>query len=548
LYQTEGRIHRQLTLILLPLKATAMKILISDPIEQSCVDILTREGFQVDLKPGISPEEIKKIIPEYAALIVRSGTKVTADIIQEAHEMKVIGRAGAGVDNIDVQAASRRGIIVMNTPGGNTVSTAEHTVSMLLSLSRNIPQAYMSLVNGKWDRKKYMGTEVMGKTLGIIGMGKIGREVAARCLAFGMTVIGYDPVLANDVASKLGVELVSLDEIYRRSDFITVHTPLNDETRGLLNEKTLAKCKKGVRGINCARGGIIDETALLDALNSGQVAGAALDVFVEEPPKGNPLLQHPRLIATPHLGASTEEAQEKVAIQIAEQLADALHDRGISGAVNAVALQSGIPAEIKPYLLLAEKMGSLQAQIMKGKLRDITIETRGELLQKHVELLTTGVLKGFFSKLMSQPVNYINAPIIAQSMGIRISEKKERDSENYNQLLTVEYSTDQEERSFAGTVFGTTKPRIVRIDAFYFEVNPEGILLFYTNTDKPGMLAHVGSILAAEKINIAGLSLGRTGVGEKALVVVSVDTPIPEKMLQQIRSLDGIFDAKVVSL
>jgi D-3-phosphoglycerate dehydrogenase len=548
LYQTEGRIHRQLTLILLPLKATAMKILISDPIEQSCVDILTREGFQVDLKPGISPEEIKKIIPEYAALIVRSGTKVTADIIQEAHEMKVIGRAGAGVDNIDVQAASRRGIIVMNTPGGNTVSTAEHTVSMLLSLSRNIPQAYMSLVNGKWDRKKYMGTEVMGKTLGIIGMGKIGREVAARCLAFGMTVIGYDPVLANDVASKLGVELVSLDEIYRRSDFITVHTPLNDETRGLLNEKTLAKCKKGVRVINCARGGIIDETALLDALNSGQVAGAALDVFVEEPPKGNPLLQHPRLIATPHLGASTEEAQEKVAIQIAEQLADALHDRGISGAVNAVALQSGIPAEIKPYLLLAEKMGSLQAQIMKGKLRDITIETRGELLQKHVELLTTGVLKGFFSKLMSQPVNYINAPIIAQSMGIRISEKKERDSENYNQLLTVEYSTDQEERSFAGTVFGTTKPRIVRIDAFYFEVNPEGILLFYTNTDKPGMLAHVGSILAAEKINIAGLSLGRTGVGEKALVVVSVDTPIPEKMLQQIRSLDGIFDAKVVSL
>jgi D-3-phosphoglycerate dehydrogenase len=525
-----------------------MKILISDPIEQSCVDILTREGFQVDQKPGIPPEEIKKIIPDYTALIVRSGTKVTADIIQEARTMKVIGRAGAGVDNIDVDAASRRGIIVMNTPGGNTVSTAEHTVSMMLSLSRNIPQAYKSLVDGKWDRKKYMGTEVMGKTLGIIGMGKIGREVAARCRAFGMTVIGFDPVLANDVASKLGVELVPLDEIFRRSDFITVHTPLNDETRGVLDEKTLAKCKKGVRVINCARGGIIDETALLNALNSGHVAGAALDVFVEEPPKGNPLLQHPRLIATPHLGASTEEAQEKVAIQIAEQLADALHDRGISGAVNAVALQSGIPAEIKPYVELAEKMGSLQAQIMKGKLKDITIETRGELLQKHAELLKTGVLKGFFSKLMAPPVNYINAPILAQSMGIRVSEKKERDSENYNQLLTIEYSTDQEERSFAGTVFGTTKPRIVRIDAFYFEVNPQGILLFYTNTDKPGMLALVGSILAAEKVNIAGLSLGRTGIGEKAMVVVSVDNPIPEKMVQQIRSLDGIFEAKVVTL
>jgi D-3-phosphoglycerate dehydrogenase len=525
-----------------------MKILISDPIEQSCVDILTREGFQVDAKPGISPEEIKRIIPEYAALIVRSGTKVTADIIEEAKAMKVIGRAGAGVDNINVEAASRHGIIVMNTPGGNTISTAEHTVSMLLSLSRNIPQANMSLLSGKWERKKFMGTELMGKTLGIIGVGKIGREVASRCRAFGMTVIGYDPVLASDVASKLDVELVPLEEIFRRSDFISVHTPLTDETRGILNEKTFKLCKKGVRVINCARGGIIDEAALLDALNSGQVAGAALDVFVVEPPTSNPLLQHPRLIATPHLGASTEEAQEKVAIQIAEQIADALHDRGISGAVNAVAFQSSIPAELKPYLILAEKLGSLQAQVMKGKLRELTIEARGELLQKHIELLTTGVLKGFFSKMMSQPVNYINAPVLAESMGIRISEKKERDGENYTHLLSVEYSTDQEKRSFAGTVFGTTNPRFVRIDAFYFEVIPEGYLLFYTNTDKPGMLAQVGSILAAGKINIAGLSLGRTGIGEKALSVVSVDSPISENMLREIKSIQGVLDAKVVSL
>jgi D-3-phosphoglycerate dehydrogenase len=525
-----------------------MKILISDPIEQSCVDILTREGFQVDQKPGIPADEIKKIIPEYAALIVRSGTKVTADIIAEAKAMKVIGRAGAGVDNIDVEAASRRGIIVMNTPGGNTISTAEHTVAMMLSLARNIPQAHMSLVNGKWDRKKYMGTELVGKTLGIIGVGKIGREVATRSRAFGMTVIGFDPLLASDIALKLGVDLVPLDEIYRRSDFITVHTPLNDETRGILNEKTFAKCKKGVRVINCARGGIIDETALLGALNSGHVAGAALDVFVEEPPKANPLLQHPRVIATPHLGASTEEAQEKVAIQIADQLADALHDRGISGAVNAVALQSGIPAELKPYLLLAEKVGSLQAQVMKGKLRDLTIETRGELLQKHVELLTTGVLKGFFSKLMSEPVNYINAPLLAKSMGVRINERKERDGENYSHLLTVEYATDVEERSFAGTVFGTTKPRIVRIDSFYFEVNPEGILLFYTNTDKPGMLAKVGSILADASINIAGLSLGRSDVGGKALTVVSVDNGIADDVLAKISTLAGVYEAKVVTL
>lgn len=525
-----------------------MKILISDPIEQSCVDILTREGFQVDAKPGIPPEEIKRIIPDYAALLVRSGTKVTADIINEAKAMKVIGRAGAGVDNIDVEAASRRGIIVMNTPGGNTISTAEHTVSMLLSLARNIPQAYMSLVAGKWERKKFMGTEIMGKTLGIIGIGKIGREVASRCRAFGMTVIGFDPVLANDVASKLGVEVVTLDEVYRRSDFITVHTPLTEETKGILNEKTFKQCKKGVRVINCARGGIIDEAALLDALNSGHVAGAALDVFVTEPPASNPLLQHPHVIATPHLGASTEEAQEKVAIQIAEQVADALHDRGISGAVNAVSLQSGIPAEIKPYLVLAEKLGSLQAQIMKGKLRDLTIETRGELLQKHMDLLTTGVLKGLFSELMSEPVNYINAPVLAKSMGIKISETKERDGENYTQLLTIQYTTDVEERSFAGTVFGTVRPRIVRIDSFYFEVIPEGTLLFYTNTDKPGMLARVGSILADASINIAGLSLGRSGVGGKALTVVSVDNEISDAVLAKISTLTGVYEAKVVSL
>ena len=525
-----------------------MKILISDPIEQSCVDILTREGFQVDAKPGISPEEIKKIIPEYAALIVRSGTKVTADIIEEAKAMKVIGRAGAGVDNIDVAAASRHGIIVMNTPGGNTISTAEHTVSLLLSLSRNIPQANMSLLAGKWERKKFMGTELMGKTLGIIGVGKIGREVATRCRAFGMTVIGFDPVLASDVASKIDVELVALEEIYRRSDFISVHTPLTDETRGILNEKTFKLCKKGVRVINCARGGIIDETALLNALNSGQVAGAALDVFVVEPPTSNPLLQQPHLIATPHLGASTEEAQEKVAIQIAEQIADALKDRGISGAVNAVAFQAGIPAELKPYMLLAEKLGSLQAQVMKGKLRELAIEARGELLQKHIELLTTGVLKGFFSRMMSQPVNYINAPVLAQSMGIRISEKKERDEGDYTQLLSVEYSTDQEKRSFAGTVFGTTNPRFVRIDAFHFEVNPEGHLLFYTNTDKPGMLARVGAVLAEASINIAGLSLGRFGVGGKALTVMSIDSGISEQVLAKISSLEGVYEAKVVSL
>lgn len=525
-----------------------MKILITDPIEQSCVDILTREGFQVDLKPGLPAEEIKQIIHDYAALVVRSGTKVTADIIEKATSMKVIGRAGAGVDNIDSVAASRKGIIVMNTPGGNTLSTAEHTFSMLMALARNIPNANASLVAGRWDRKKYMGTELFGKTLGVVGLGKIGREVAIRAQAFGMVTIGYDPVLGTDVASKMNVELVTLDEIYRRSDFITVHTPLSDETRGLLNEQTIAKCKKGVRIINCARGGIVDEAALLKALDSGHVAGAALDVFVEEPPKDYTLAKHPKVVATPHLGASTEEAQEKVAIQIAEQIADALKDRGIVGAVNAAALQSGVPNEIKPFLLLAEKLGSLQAQVMKGQLKELSIDLTGELMHKHSELIKAGVLRGLFSKLLSQPVNYINAPVMAQSMGVKISEKKEVDSGDYANLLTIGYKTDLEERSFAGTVFGGKHLKIVRLDKYYVEGNPNGTFLYYTNTDRPGMLAKVGTLLAEANINIAGLSLGRSGVGERALTVVGVDNPIPEAVLQKVAALDGVFNAKVVSL
>jgi D-3-phosphoglycerate dehydrogenase / 2-oxoglutarate reductase len=524
------------------------KILITDPIEQSCVDILTREGFQVDAKPGLPADEIKKIIGEYVALVVRSGTKVTKEIIELANEMKVIGRAGAGVDNIDSEAATKKGIIVMNTPGGNTISTAEHTMSMMLSLARNIPQANASMVAGKWDRKKYTGTEVLGKTLGIAGLGKIGREVAIRAQAFGMTTIGYDPVLAPEVAAKMNIEVVTLEEIYRRSDFITVHTPLNDETRGLLNDETIAKCKKGVRLINCARGGIIDEGALLRALESGHVAGAALDVYVEEPPKDYTLVKHPKVVAVPHLGASTEEAQEKVAIQIAHQIADALKDRGIVGAVNAIALQAGVPNEILPYVNLAEKLGRLQAQVMKGQLKEITVELSGELLHKYSELLKAAVLRGLISKLLHEPVNYINASHYALSLGVRVGEKKISDGEDYANLLTLKYSTDSESRLFSGTVFGGKYPKFVRLDKYSMEGTPEGIFLYYTNIDRPGMLATVGAILAKANINIAGLTLGRSGIGEKALTVVSVDQEIPENVLHQIKTVDGVFNAQVITL
>lgn len=527
-----------------------MKILITDPIEESCVNILKSEGFEVDLRPGISRDEIRRIINDYVALIVRSGTKVTADIINEAKNLKIIGRAGVGVDNIDVESATRRGIIVMNTPGGNTISTAEHTMSLILSLARNIPQACDDLKAGNWNRKKFIGVELYGKTIGIIGLGRIGREVAIRCKAFGMNVIGYDPVLSAEVAARIGVELVSnLDEIYRRSDFITVHVPLNDETRGMIGKEELLKCKRGVRIINCARGGIIDEDALLEAIEAGHVAGAALDVFAEEPPpKDHPLINHPKVIVTPHLGAATEEAQEKVAIQIAHQIADALKGRAIVGAVNAEILQLAMNEELKPYLLLAEKIGLFQAQILKGKVITITGVFVGEILKNSSQILMSAFLKGILNYFMSEPINYINAPVIAKEMGLNISEKTGESEGNYTHLLKFEVKTDKEIRTVAGTVFGNSDIRIVGVDDFRFEFKPEGILLVYSNIDKPGMLASVSSILARSNINIAGLSLGRYGIGQKALTVMSVDNEIPPELLHEISSIDGIFDVKIVRL
>ncbi len=525
-----------------------MKVLITDPIEPVCTEILQKEGIQVDAKPGLPPDEIKKIIGSYDGLIVRSGTKVTADIIAEAKEMKVIGRAGAGVDNIDVGAATRKGIVVLNTPGGNTISTAEHTMALMMSLARNIPQAFRELQNGKWERKKYTGTELFSKTLGVIGLGKVGREVALRAKAFGMNIIGYDPLLGADIAAKLGLELVSLDEIYRRSDFITVHTPLTEETRGILGEKAFAACKQGVRVINCARGGIIDEEALLKALESGKVAGAAFDVFIKEPPGDNPLFKHPKVIATPHLGASTEEAQEKVAKQIGEELADFFKGRGIVGAVNIIDYQTAVSEELRSYLVLAEKIGSLHAQLLTGKVKSITASYRGEMLQNSSALLSTAVLKGVLDRLMYAPVNFVNATLIAKEMGIAVSEKKEQDGKHHSHLLSVEVQTETEEREISGTVFGASEMRIMGIDRFHFDIAPDGHFLFYSNKDRPGMLAAVGSLLASAKVNIAGMSLGRSAPGEKALAVMSVDGDIPESVLKEISKISGVFEVKAVKL
>jgi D-3-phosphoglycerate dehydrogenase len=525
-----------------------MKILVSEPLEQSCVEILRSDGFTVDHRPDLTAGGLRDIIGEYDGLVVRSATKVTSEIIGRAARMRVIGRAGTGVDNIDVAAATRRGILVINTPGGNTVSAAEHTISMMLALARNIPQAHASLVQGRWDRKNFTGTEVFEKTIGLVGLGKIGREVAVRCQGLGMRVIGYDPVLGVDVAAKLNIELVSLEELYRRSDFISVHTPLTPETRGLLNDDTLSLCKKGVRVINCARGGIVDEGALLRAIDAGHVGGAALDVFATEPPSGSPLLGHSRIVVTPHLGASTEEAQEKVAIQIAHQIADALKGRGYSGVVNSAALQYTVNQDLRPYVLLAEKVGSLVAQMTPGKLRSITVGSYGDLLTSSMEILTSGILKGILSHQVPDPVNFVNAPMLAEEMGVLVSEQRDPDGENFTNLLRVRYETDREVNEVAGTVFGSTALRLVRMNRFTFEVRPEGYLLVYYNIDRPGMLARIGAILARHQVNIAGVSLGRTGLGENALTVMNIDTNVPDPVLDELHGVEGVSNLRVVRL
>lgn len=525
-----------------------MKVLIADQVDKVCSDVLRSEGFEVVESAGLSPAALKEKIQGMDALVVRSATQVTAEVIVAGSSLKVIGRAGAGVDNIDCDAATRRGIVVMNTPGGNTVSTAEHTMSMLLSLSRNIPQAFDSLRKGEWDRKKFVGTELQGKTIGIIGLGKIGREVALRCQSFGVITIGFDPVLASDVAAKLNIELVSLEDIYTRSDFITVHTPLNEETRGLINDSVLTRCKTGVRLVNCARGGIIDEGALLRGLESGKVAGAALDVFVDEPPRENPLLRHPKVIATPHLGASTEEAQEKVARQIAIQISDMLKEKGIVGAVNGEVVQMSLRQDIKPFVHLAEKLGSLAVQLAGGKLKRISITTVGPSVTQSGELISAAVLKGILSHHLTEPVNLVNAPVLAKEMGVGLSERKEADGGSYTNLIKVEYESDQGRRIAAGTIFGNFHPRIVRVDDYFLEILPEGNLLFYRNIDRPSMLAGVGAVLAAAGINIGGLALGRDKPGERAVTIINIDTPIPSGVLLKLEQIDGVFEVKQVRL
>ncbi len=530
---------------------TNYRILAADGVSPKGIAVLSENPqFQVESSAkGLSEEELIARIGDLDALVIRSATKVTAKALAAATRLKVIGRAGVGVDNVNVEAATERGIVVMNTPGGNTISTAEQTFSLLLSLARKIPQAHASMVAGKWDKKSFEGTELNGKTLGIIGMGRIGGEVARRAIAFGMDVIAYDPYLVQSRARSLQVELADrLDTLLERADFITVHMHMTPETKGILNATTLAKCKKGVRIINCARGGLVDEAALLEALKSGQVGGAALDVFEKEPPADDlPFRALPNVVLTPHLGASTSEAQESVGIEIAHGVSEFLLKGIVNNAVNVPNVDLRTLSLIRPYLGLGEKLGRLLAQMAPHRIETLTINYTGKVSEAETVPITRSVLKGLLFQCSEVAVNEVNAPRAAQNLGIKVVETRSADAGEYTDLITVEAAKGEKRYEAAATIYGV-HPRIVRLNGHNLEASPEGILLIVENQDRPGMVGWIGTLLAKHKINIASMSLSRGETGGKALSVLNLDsTPSPE-LLKEIEAESGILSVLVAKL
>ncbi len=529
-----------------------LKVLVSDPIAEAGIAVLRRVA-QVDVQIGLSEEALTNIIGSYDALAVRSETKVTANVLAAASRLRIIGRAGVGVDNIDVKAATEKGVVVVNSPQGNTIAAAELTVAMLLALARNIPQAHASLSAGKWERKKFVGAEVYAKTLGVVGLGKIGGEVARRARAFEMNVLAYDPFATEESARHYGATLVSLDEIYRNSDYITVHVPLNAKTRGMIGAEQFGLMKDGVRIINCARGGVVDEAALAAAIRSGKVAGAAFDVFSTEPPAAdNPLIGLEGCIVTPHLGASTEEAQVNVAVDIAEQICDVLEGRPARAAVNMPSLSADALALAKPWLILAEKMGSLQTQLAReldGRgtaISSIEVRFEGEFEGVPTGTVTRAVLAGILTPMLSDPVNLVNAPTLAAARGIKVTETSSSAHAEYTAMLSVSASTAAGSRVLCGTVFGQSDIRVVHVDGYRVDLVPEGTMLLTQHTDRPGMIGAVGTLLGNNRVNIAGMHLGRENVGGRALMVLMVDDAISDSLLAELRALPGMETARLV--
>jgi len=531
-----------------------MKILICDPISKKGIALLQqRPEFQVTvLDKRLTEAELLPLVSEVVAMVVRSETKITKKILEAAPKLRVVGRAGVGVDNIDVEAATQRGVVVMNTPGGNTITTAELSFAMLLNLARKVPQAHASMTAGKWDRKQFSGVELFGKTLGVLGMGRIGGEVAKRAVAFGMRVLAYDPFLTEARAKSLGVELVDLDDLYRDSDFITVHMPVTEQTRGMLNTAAFAKMKPKVCIVNCARGEIIVENDLLAALDSGKVAAAGLDVFSAEPlPEAHPFRTHPGITLTPHLGASTSEAQEKCGIEVAEVIAGYLLTGEVRNAVNLPYLDAKTYEQVKPYLTLGEKLGRLLAQLAPPQVDRLHITYGGKAQElPNIDPVTRAVLQGFLSRAAVKDLNNVNVRSIAATLGIAVEEKRSSEPVTFNEWLHVQvFCGNEKVNSAGGTFFGSPdNPRIVRVHSQPTEIVPFGVVLLLNNKDRPGIVGYLGTLLAKHKVNIASMSLSRDTVGGHALTVLNLDSVPPKEVLDEIRNDPDISNVVVVKL
>lgn len=525
-----------------------MKVLVSDNLSKKGVDILKNEsGIDVDIKTGMSPEELIKVIPDYVGLLVRSATKVTAEVMEAAKKLKVIGRAGIGVDNIDLDAAGKKGIIVMNAPGGNVITTAEHAMALMMSMSRNIPQANASIKNKEWAPKKFMGVELYSKTLGVIGMGRIGTVVADRAKGFGMKILVYDPYISHEHAEKMGVETVKMQELLQRADYITLHTP-KITGKPLIGKSEFDLMKPGMRIINCARGGLIDEEALIEAIKDKKVAQAALDVYAQEPVSpDNPILNVDEIICTPHLGASTGEAQDNVAIAVCDQIIDFLKYGRVLNAVNMPSISEELLAKIKPCLELGEDLGKLASQLVDGPISQVRILYSGEVAEVDIKPITISILKGLFMGTI-EGVNMVNAPFIAKERGVEVQESKSNEIKDYTSTIQIEVSAENGGRSITGSIFGKGDPRIVKFDDYYFEAVISKHMLILMNRDVPGVIGNLGKILGENKINIAGFHLGRITEKGKAVAVINIDSPPTSEALRMLRETPNILEVYSVTV
>ena len=527
-----------------------MKVLVSDEFSTQGLEILQKaKGVEVDVKTGLSPDELRKVIGQYDALIIRSASKVTADVIEAATNLKVIGRAGVGVDNVDVPAASKKGIVVMNTPGGNSMAAAEHTIALMFSIARSVPQAAVTMWDKKWEKKRFMGMEVFGKTLGVIGIGNIGGIVADRGLGLKMKVIAFDPFISAEVAAQKGIEMVSLDELFARSDFITVHVPKTKETENIIDAKAISKMKDGVMIINCARGGIIDEKALADACRSGKVRAAAVDVFTKEPTTpDNPLLGIENIVCTPHLGAATSEAQENVAVEIAHQIVAYLTEGTVRNAVNVPSVDAQVLATLGPFLNLGQKMGGFFAQTCPFPLKELVLEYRGEVTAYNVAPISSAILVGVLKSHMDEQVNDVNAPFIAKDRGITFKEVKVTETADFTSLVTLKAQAGGKSHVVAGTLFGKKEPRLVTVNEYLIEAIPTGNILLVDTLDKPGVIGNIGAALGKKEINIGDMQFGRDKKGGKSLCILHVDAIPGADVLDELGRLPHVNSVKLIQL